>query len=154
MKHRILLAATAILAASLISASAWSATPKPAAIQDAHIVSVTLLNPLHITLSGEITCTKNARFAIYAWILDHTRGALAKGKMPPKTTPGSSANAHFKAITHCTGNPQPWSLTATAAGKKPTPLGKGPATTCLTITLRKSHHYADLKQTCTTTTIH
>jgi hypothetical protein len=154
VKRRILLTATALLAASMISATAWSATPKPATIQNAHVVSETLVNPLHISLSGEITCTKNGRFAIYAWILDHTHGALAKGKMPPKTTPGSSASARFKAITHCTGTPQPWSLTATAAGKRPIPLGKGPATTCLTITLRKSHQYADLKQTCTTTTIH
>ena len=154
MTRRILLTATAVLAASLISATAWAATPKPATIQNTRVVSEKLLNPLHITLAGTITCTKNGRFAITAWILDHTRGALAKGKTPPKTPPGSSANARFKALTTCTGIIQPWTLTATAAGKKPIPLGTGPTTTCLTITLQKSHHYTDLKQTCTTTTIH
>jgi hypothetical protein len=146
--RRVLLSLVAVVGAAAFAGLASSATPKPATVQDVHVVGAKVANPLHVVVSGQITCTLRARFAVYGWVLDQADGALARGKTPPKVRPNSPAAARFKAATTCTGSPQPWSLVATSAGKKPLPFVKGPGEACLTVYLRKSHRYTDLKQSC------
>ena len=142
-----------VIGAAVFTGLASPATPRPASIQDVHVAGARLASPLRIVLTGQITCTAKARFAVYAWMLDRNTGALGKGKTPPKTKPGSVAAARFKAATTCTGTPQTWSLVVASAGKKPLPFANGPAQECLTVYLRKSHRYQDLKQSCNTVTI-
>jgi hypothetical protein len=151
--HRSSLTLLTVIGAAWLAGYASPATPEPVAVEDAHVVGARLAGPLHVVLSGQITCTTKAGFTVYGWVLDRTDGALAKGKTPPKTRPGSPAAKRFKAATTCTGAAQPWSLVATAAGKKPTPFANGQADSCITVYLRKSHHYTDLKQFCASVTI-
>jgi hypothetical protein len=151
--HRSSLTLLTVIGAAFFAGLASPATPIPATVQDAHVIGARLAGPLRIVVSGQITCTTKAGFTVYGWVLDRTDGALAKGKTPPKTKPGSPAAARFKAATRCTGAPQAWSLVATAAGKKPVPFAKGPGDECITVYLRQSHHYTDLKQSCASVTI-
>src|SRR5579859_2272164 len=144
------LAVLAVTAATVFTSLASPATPRPATVQNVSVGGARLTHQLRVLLSGQITCTAKARFTLYAWILDQNTGTIAKGETPPKTKPASPAAARLKTATTCTGTAQPWRLTTTPTGKKPTRLTTGPAHECITTTLRKNHHYTDLKQTCAT----
>src|SRR5712692_5360556 len=153
LRRRLVFVVTAFVAAGSLAATAAPATPEPATLQAVSVDGAHLLpGGLRLSVTGKLTCTKNAHFHLNLMILERTQGALAKGALPAKLPlkPTAAMLARSKAVSACSGVEQPWSLVAIQSAKHPLPFAAGTASACVTVTVKKGSGYSDLQQACST----
>ena len=145
---------TLVLLAAMLLAGSASARTRPRPASSPLTIAATghlATGGQEVTVSGRLTCAKGEHVRVSLWLFERSRGALAKGSEPAGST--ASAGSPAKAKTGpfvCLGSPQPWSITATATGKHPAGLGRGPAEVCATMITNQKYLYTDLKQACQT----
>src|SRR5437879_7583765 len=102
------LAVAAALAVAAVLAGTGAASGPPVPPQIASVTvdsSARVVGGMRVAINGHIACTKGARFKLYVWTIERSRGALAKGSLPAKLPlkPTAAALAHARAISLCSG---------------------------------------------------
>jgi len=132
----------------VMSAGALGARSRPSGnfVRVASVAHL-LVGGAGVAVSGSVRCVKGDHVRVSVWVLERSRGALAKGSTPIGASAAASAGVKPSPIV-CLGVRQRWSITAGSTGKRPPGFAPGTAQVCATMIASRKYVYTDLEQTC------